>query len=58
MIEGASIERLSARTFNANLPVAEEEHNARWVFEIPAANVNTFQKAIDDILMVCHYTVS
>jgi hypothetical protein len=57
MTEGASIERLSARTFNASLAVAKEEANARWTFEVPAENVDTFQKAVDDILMVCHYSI-
>jgi hypothetical protein len=39
------------------LVVGTEEAGARWEFNIPEANVAKFQKDIEDILMVCHYSI-
>jgi hypothetical protein len=57
IVESASIEGLSAATFNASLSVAVEKENASWTFEIPTTSVEPFHDDIDDILMVCHYRV-
>ena len=46
-----------AKTFTANVAVSEQEENARWLFEVAATAVETFQNSVDDILMVCHYAV-
>ena len=57
MSAGTAIGRLGVRTFDANLAVAEKEESSKWSFEVPPENVTKFQETVDDILMVCHYTI-
>jgi len=57
MRNAATIGRFAGRTFDANVTSSHVEADSKWNFEVPAANVMTFRATIDDILMVCHYTV-
>ncbi len=51
---GTTIGRLHAKTLTVGQEVKAKEADAKWKFTIPATDV----VKIDDILMVCHYTVA
>jgi len=59
MQDGASIGKLFARSLTlANVVAVDaDEENAKWGFRIPRNTALNFQQAIDDILMVCHYSI-
>ena len=59
MEEGVRIGNLLAKTLTlgTELTVDPEEGNAQWEFQIPQGGLVNFQQEINDILMVCHYTI-
>jgi Tc toxin complex TcA C-terminal TcB-binding domain/Neuraminidase-like domain/Putative peptidoglycan binding domain len=59
MQEGVRIGNLLAKTLtlSTELTVDPEEGNAQWEFQIPQGRLVNFQQEINDILMVCHYTI-
>ena len=56
---GVNIRQLLAKilTPQNTLAVEAEEGKAKWKFKVPHDGVADFQKDIDDILMVCHYSI-
>jgi hypothetical protein len=59
---GVNISRLLAKvlTLQNTLAVDSEEGSAKWEFKVLKVNVDAFLneiKKIDDILMVCHYSI-
>jgi hypothetical protein len=59
MQEGVRIGNLFAKslTLGTEVAVDAEEGNAKWEFQIPQDRLVNFQQEINDILMVCHYSI-
>jgi hypothetical protein len=59
MRDAANIGKLLAKTLklDSELAVDTEAGKAKWEFKIPLADAANFQRDIDDILMVCHYSI-
>jgi hypothetical protein len=53
---GQAVGRLEAKTFDADLEVAEEPEEAESTFSIRAATT-AFRDTVEDIAMLCHYAV-
>jgi hypothetical protein len=55
-LSDTSVGSLPGKTFTADVVVAAGDADAKWKFETP--NAVEFQQVVDDILMVCHYTLA
>ena len=57
------IDGFASKGYTTNVQVAAKDDDGKWKLEISAANpldapkVAAFQKGVDDLLVVCHYTV-
>jgi hypothetical protein len=58
-----SIDGFASRGYATNVQVAPKDEDGKWKLEISAATavdvpkVTAFQRGVEDILVVCHYTV-
>jgi hypothetical protein len=57
MTAGIDIGHLVARTFEANLAVADDSEDALWTVSVSEGAVSAFQSSVSDIVLLCHYTV-
>ena len=57
LAEGSTCRPDAGQYFEEEVEVKLEERDSRWTFTIPKNSVVDFQKTVQDILLVCHYTV-
>jgi hypothetical protein len=55
---GDAVGQLQAKRFTANVVAEEVAEKAEWTFTVRFADLKDFRTTVEDILVLCHYSVS